>query len=49
MRSNFGRVGNPEEQDPEQGDIGRGHRANRAGDAKLGSAAYRYIELSQSQ
>jgi len=40
---------NPEEKDPEQGDIGRGHRVNRTGAAKLGPALYGYIELSEAQ
>ena len=42
-------MGDPEEQDPEQGDIGRGHRANRAGAAQLGPALYGYIELLKAQ
>ena len=42
-------MGNLEEQDPEQGDISIGRRANREGAAKLGPALYGYIELSEAQ
>jgi len=42
-------MGNPEEQDPWQGDIGRWHRANRVGATKIGAALYGYIELLEVQ
>ena len=39
-------MGNPEEQDPQQGDIGRGCRSNRAGETKLGAALCGYIKMN---